>query len=85
MVKSKINKNNQLMKINFIGGQMNDSIITKDMKVSKTLNLYPQTLEVFISASPHFSKLKNPILRKALAGKVTIEQAIFKNRECGLK
>ena len=74
-VKSKIKKNNQLMKINFIGEQMNDSIITKDMKVSKTLNLYPQTLEVFISASPHFSKLKNPILRKALAGRVTIEQA----------
>lgn len=54
---------------------MNNTIITKDMKVSKALNLYPQTLEVFISASPHFSKLKNPILRKALAGRVTIEQA----------
>lgn len=39
------------------------------------LKEYPQTLEVLLSASEHFHKLKNPILRRALAPRVTIEQA----------
>ncbi|MBZ0200949.1 MAG: DUF2249 domain-containing protein [Ignavibacteriaceae bacterium] len=50
-------------------------MITKDMKVSRVLNEYPETLDVFIKASPHFSKLKVKILRKALAGRVTVDQA----------
>jgi len=51
------------------------AVITKNMKISKMLFSYPQTLEVLIKASPHFNKLKNKILRKALAGRVTVEQA----------
>lgn len=39
------------------------------------LNAYPQTLEVLLEASPHFSKLNNKILRKTLATRVTVEQA----------
>lgn len=50
-------------------------MITKDMKISKMLSSYPQTMEVLIKASPHFKKLENKILRKALAGRVTVEQA----------
>lgn len=50
-------------------------MITKDLKISKMLAEYPQTLEVLIKASPHFKKLENKILRKALAGRVTVEQA----------
>ncbi|WKZ70083.1 MAG: DUF2249 domain-containing protein [Melioribacteraceae bacterium] len=50
-------------------------MITKEMRVSHVLQQYPDTLEIFIKASPHFSKLKNKILRKALAGRVTVEQA----------
>lgn len=50
-------------------------MITKDLKISKMLEEYPQTLAVLIKASPHFKKLENKILRKALAGRVTIEQA----------
>lgn len=50
-------------------------MITKDMKISKVLASYPQTLGVLIKASPHFKKLENRILRKALAGRVTVEQA----------
>jgi len=36
---------------------------------------FPQTLDVLIKASPHFKKLENKILRKALAGRVTVAQA----------
>ena len=39
------------------------------------LNAYPQTLDVLLEASPHFSKLNNKILRKTLATRVTVEQA----------
>lgn len=50
-------------------------MITKEMKVSAVLKKYPETLEVFLEASPHFKKLENKILRKAFAGRVTIQQA----------
>jgi len=50
-------------------------MITKEFKISKMLSEFPQTLEVLIKASPHFKKLENKILRKALAGRVTVEQA----------
>ncbi len=50
-------------------------MITKDWKVSKVLEEYPQTLEVFVAATLHFKKLRNPLLRKALAPRVTVEQA----------
>lgn len=50
-------------------------MITKELKISKMLAEFPQTLEVLINASPHFKKLENKILRKALAGRVTVEQA----------
>ena len=50
-------------------------MITKNMKISKMLAEFPQTFDVLIKASPHFKKLENKILRKALAGRVTVEQA----------
>jgi len=50
-------------------------MITKDMKISKMLAEFPQTFDVLIKASPHFKKLENKILRKALAGRVTVTQA----------
>jgi len=50
-------------------------MITKEMKISKMLHDYPETLEVLIRTSPHFNKLKNKLLRKALAPRVNIEQA----------
>ncbi len=51
------------------------AVITKEMKVSEVLKNYPDTLEVFVEASPHFRKLENKILRRALASRVTIQQA----------
>ncbi|MFA3781493.1 DUF2249 domain-containing protein [Melioribacteraceae bacterium 4301-Me] len=50
-------------------------MITKEMKISEVLSAYPQTLNIFVSVSPHFKKLNNKILRKALASRVTVEQA----------
>src|SRR5690606_9039454 len=50
-------------------------MITKDMKISKMLAGFPQTLEVLINFSPHFKKLNNKVLRKTLAGRVNVEQA----------
>lgn len=50
-------------------------MVTKDIKISKLLKEYPGSLEVLLKASPHFSKLQNKLLRKALAGRVTVEQA----------
>ena len=50
-------------------------MITKDLKISKMLDRYPQTLGVLLEASPHFKKLNNRFLRKSLAGRVSVEQA----------
>lgn len=50
-------------------------MITREMKVSEVLKKFPETLEVFIETSPHFKKLENKFLRKALASRVTVEQA----------
>lgn len=50
-------------------------MITKDMKVSDMLSKYPDTLNVLIKISPHFKKLNNKVLRKALASRVTVQQA----------
>lgn len=50
-------------------------MITKDIKISKLLAEFPQTLEVLINFSPHFSKLNNKVLRKTLASRVNVEQA----------
>lgn len=50
-------------------------MITKDMKISKLLAEYPQTLQVLVNFSPHFAKLNNKILRKTLASRVNVDQA----------
>ncbi len=50
-------------------------MITKDMKVSKMLDDYPETLKVMLASSNLFKRLKNRFLRKSLAGRVNVEQA----------
>ncbi len=50
-------------------------MITSGLKISRMLDAYPETLDIMLNASSHFSKLKNKLLRKALAGRVTVEQA----------
>jgi hypothetical protein len=50
-------------------------MITRETKTSEIVEKYPQILEVFVKISPRFKKLKNKILRKALASRVNVEQA----------
>ena len=50
-------------------------MITKTMKISKMLKDYPLTIDVLLETSSHFNKLKNKVLRKALAPRVNVEQA----------
>ena len=50
-------------------------MITSDMKISHLLNEYPQALDVLLELSSDFHKLKNPVLRRFLAPRVTIAQA----------
>lgn len=50
-------------------------MITKDIKISRLLNDYPEMIEVLVKLNPHFTKLRNKVLRNALAGRVTVEQA----------
>lgn len=50
-------------------------MINAKMKISEILAEYPQTLEVLVKISPHFKKLENKFLKKALTSRITIEQA----------
>ncbi len=50
-------------------------MITKDTKISKLLESYPETLDILLNASSHFNKLKNKVLRKTLASRVNVEHA----------
>ncbi len=50
-------------------------VITPTTRISVILKNCPQALEAIISISPAFEKLRNPILRKLLAGRVTIKDA----------
>ena len=50
-------------------------IITSSTRIGAVIKENPQAIETLISLSPHFNKLKNPILRKLLAPRVTIAEA----------
>lgn len=50
-------------------------MFTLQTKVSEVLAKYPESLEVFLGVSSTFSKLKNPLMRKMLASRVSLEQA----------
>ena len=49
--------------------------IDKNTKISRILNENPDSLDVIASINKHFKKLKNPVLRKMLAPRVTIADA----------
>lgn len=50
-------------------------IISAKTKISDIIKENEKAIEVIASINSHFLKLKNPILRKLLASKVTVEQA----------
>ena len=50
-------------------------IITPHTKLSELLDVYPQLEDVLIDIAPTFEKLKNPVLRRTIAGVTTLQQA----------
>lgn len=55
-------------------GKAQPSDITPDTKVGALLDRFPELEEVFLAMSPHFAKLKNPVLRKTVAKVATLRQ-----------
>lgn len=49
--------------------------ITADTRVSDLLDAYPEAVEVLAELNPHFGKLRNRVLRKLMAPRVTVAQA----------
>lgn len=49
--------------------------ISADTKISAILKANPASLETIVSIDKHFEKLRNPVLRKVLAPRVTIAEA----------
>ncbi len=50
-------------------------IINADTKIAAILKKDPSALESIISISPRFTKLRNPILRKLMAGRTSLQMA----------
>jgi len=50
-------------------------IINANTKIAAVLKQHPDALEAIISISPKFEKLRNPLLRKLMAGRASISMA----------
>lgn len=49
--------------------------INANTKIASLIRLHPDALETIVSISPKFTKLRNPILRKVIAGRTSIAMA----------
>jgi TusA-related sulfurtransferase/uncharacterized protein (DUF2249 family) len=49
--------------------------INQNTKISKLINENPDVIDAIVSINKHFEKLRNPVLRKILASRVTIADA----------
>src|SRR5690625_2303857 len=49
--------------------------INKDTKISTLLKHHKDSLEAIVQLSPAFNKLRNPVLRKLMAGRTSIAMA----------
>lgn len=58
-------------------------VINTDTKIAKILKQNPAALEAIISITPKFEKLRNPLLRKLMAGRTSIGMA-SKISGCGI-
>jgi uncharacterized protein (DUF2249 family) len=54
---------------------MEEALITRHTRLSHLFRHYPALLEVMMAQSPHFERLRNPLLRRALTPVTSIEQA----------
>ena len=50
-------------------------LINEKTKIAQLLKAHPDALETIITLSPDFKKLRNPILRKLMAGRTSISMA----------
>ncbi|HZG50574.1 MAG TPA: DUF2249 domain-containing protein [Pyrinomonadaceae bacterium] len=50
-------------------------IVTSDTTVKEALNINEHMLGAFVWLAPEFERLRNPALRKVMAGRVNVEQA----------
>ena len=50
-------------------------LITEQTKIAALLKQHPDALETIVSLSPDFKKLRNPVLRKLMAGRTSIGMA----------
>jgi hypothetical protein len=50
-------------------------IVTSNMTVKEALNINEHMLGAFVWLAPEFERLRNPALRKVMAGRVNVEQA----------
>jgi hypothetical protein len=50
-------------------------LVNADTKIAALLKHHPQALDSIISISPRFEKLRNPLLRKLMAGRTSIGMA----------
>jgi len=51
------------------------TVINANSKIATILKAHPNALEVIISISPKFNKLRNPLLRKIMAARTSIHMA----------
>ncbi len=49
--------------------------ISANTKIASLIKQHPDALEAIVSISPKFTKLRNPVLRKVIAGRTTIAMA----------
>jgi uncharacterized protein (DUF2249 family) len=50
-------------------------VISENTKISQLIKANPSAIEAIASINSHFNKLRNPLLRKILASRVTIKEA----------
>ena len=50
-------------------------IVTEKTKISKIIKEKPESLDAIVSINKHFNKLRNPVLRRILASRVTVAEA----------
>jgi hypothetical protein len=50
-------------------------VITANTKIAAILKSNPAALEAIVSISPKFEKLRNPLLRKLMAGRASVSMA----------
>jgi len=50
-------------------------IVTEKTKISKIIKEKPESIDAIVSINKHFNKLRNPVLRRILASRVTVAEA----------